>query len=306
MHQTDNQLDLNLFRVLEAIHAHGGTSGAARALHLTQPAVSHALARLRVAFEDPLFVRQGNRMVATERTRSVIADVKKHLQGLYAAVNEREEFRPERLQVEVRIGLRDALESVTLPTLSKRLAKEAPGVRVFGLRVPMERFESELSAGRLDLAIDREVATTKQIRSVRLVSEPWAVVAQRDTKKLTMREYLAHKHVTVTQMEGFEPLDLVLAKHGFSRNVALRCQHYFAACEVVVATGWLLSMPRTYALRMAQVMPLSVLPLPYATPPIDILMYWHAARDDDPAHVWLRRLILESGLEGAGLMNSKR
>ena len=68
-------------------------------------------------------------------------------------------------------------------------------------------------------------------------TEPWAVVVQRETKKLSMRDYLARKHVTVTQMEGFEPLDLVLAKHGFQRDVALRCQHYLAACEVVVATG---------------------------------------------------------------------
>lgn len=305
MRNIDNQLDLNLFRVLEAIHTHGGTSGAARALHLTQPAVSHALARLRDVFEDALFVRQGNKMVATQRTRSIIVDVQRHLQGLYASVHEREQFRPDQLQAEVRIGLRDALESITFPTLSKRLLSEAPGVRIFSLRVPLERFERELTAGKLDLAVDREVATSKNIRSVKLVSEPWAVVAARSTKKLTLREYMARKHVTVTQIEGFEPLDLVLAKHGYQREVALRCQHYFAACEVVVATDWLVSMPKTYAQRMAQVLPLRVLALPFQAPPIDIVMYWHAARDDDPAHVWLRRIVLEAGLEGAGLRGKR-
>ena len=52
-----NRLDLNLFRVMGAVYEHGGISGAARHLHLSQPAVSHALARLRRLWGDPLFVR---------------------------------------------------------------------------------------------------------------------------------------------------------------------------------------------------------------------------------------------------------
>ena len=72
----DHRIDLNLFRVLDAIYLHGGITAAARALHLTQPAVTHALNRLRDHFGDPLFVRQGNRVMPTERTLAMIDDAR--------------------------------------------------------------------------------------------------------------------------------------------------------------------------------------------------------------------------------------
>ena len=66
MNRPDLRMDLNLFRVLEAIHTQGGISAAARSLHLTQPAITHSLNRLRELFGDPLFVRQGNRVIPTD------------------------------------------------------------------------------------------------------------------------------------------------------------------------------------------------------------------------------------------------
>ena len=71
MTRADLRMNLNLFRVLDAVYTHGGISAAARALHLTQPAITHSLNRLRELFGDPLFLRQGNRMVPTDRVRTV-------------------------------------------------------------------------------------------------------------------------------------------------------------------------------------------------------------------------------------------
>jgi DNA-binding transcriptional LysR family regulator len=301
MNQIDNQLDLNLFRVLEALYTQGGTSGAARSLHLTQSAVSHALGRLREAFDDPLFVRQGNRMLPTERTRRVISDVQTHLRGLYASVKTREEFRPERLHQEFCLGFRDALESIIFPPLTERLAREAPGVRIFSRYVPISAFDAELCAGKLDLAIDREVRTSDRIRSVRMIGEPWCVVTVHGRAPLSLRDFLASTHVLVNQLDGGDPVDDALAAQGLRREVGLRCQHYLAACKVVLKTGWLLSMPHTYARQLAQLLPLQVSPMPFEVPALDIFMYWHAVRDDAPEHVWLRRVLIEAAVEGSGL-----
>src|SRR5579871_6476858 len=85
--ERDSRIDLNLFRVLDAIHTHGGVSAAARALHLTQPAVTHALGRLRDQLGDPLFVRQGNRLLPTDKVRAMMPSVQSHLKGLLASVH---------------------------------------------------------------------------------------------------------------------------------------------------------------------------------------------------------------------------
>ncbi|QND52638.1 LysR family transcriptional regulator [Phyllobacterium sp. 628] len=297
MNNFDNRLDLNLFRVLDAIHANGSISGAARALHLTQPAISHSLARLRDMFGDQLFVRQGNRMVATERVRGIIADVRRSLHGLYAAVETATDFSPARLSMDFKVALRDVLESATFSPLIRQLASEAPGVCVVSRRVAREIFEKELASGSLDLAIDRKIKVGPHIRQKTLLREPNAVVVRQghalSSRKITQADYVAATHVLVTHIEGMEPIDYILAEQGQGRKVGLRCQHFFAACKVIAETDWVLTMPRTYALELSAVLAVDVLAAPLAIPPIDLVMYWHAARDEDQGHRWMRDLFAE-------------
>jgi DNA-binding transcriptional LysR family regulator len=304
----DPRLDLNLFRVLDAIYSHGGISGAARALHLTQPAISHSLGRLRDVFDDPLFVRQGNRMIATERTRAVIADVHQHLQGLFGSAAPAPAFSPDKLDIEFRIALRDVLESTALPLLMQHLGRHAPKVRVACRPVPRENFEREFALGSLDLAIDRRIGAGSQVSRLHLADESVAVVVGRNRvprgkRRLSAEDYVSARHVVVTHLEGRDPFDSILAETSLRRRVALRCLHYFSACEVVAATDMILTMPRAYAEQLAGVLPIRVLDLPQPMSPIQVFMYWPASRDEDRAHRWLREQIQDlakrSGWMGA-------
>jgi DNA-binding transcriptional LysR family regulator len=252
-------------------------------------------------FDDPLFVRQGNRMVPTERARRIMPEVQKALRGLYGTVSAREQFDPQRLTLEFRLGVRDAPEAIIFPTLAERLGREAPGVRLFSRYVPFDRLENELVAGTLDLAIERWVKTGERICSVKMISEPWAVIAAASRASVSAREYLQSKHVLVTQLDGGDPVDDVLSKQGMRRDVGLRCQHYLSACQVVLSTNWLLTMPLTYATRLARLLPLNVLPMPLEVPPLDVFLYWHAVHDAAPEHIWLRRALIESAVLGSGL-----
>jgi DNA-binding transcriptional LysR family regulator len=81
------------------------------------------------------------------------------------------------------------------------------------------------------------------------------------------------------------------------RQVLLRCQHYFAACQVVADSDALLTMPRTYADQLASVLPVICRDLPVPVPPLSIWMYWHADREGDPAHQWLRSVVLARSLD---------
>src|ERR1700683_4607457 len=109
MTRADLRMNLNLFRVLDAVYTHGGISAAARAPPLSQPPIPHLLNRLRELFGDPLFLRQGNRMVPTDRVRTVIAAVQQHLNGLQATTQTQAGFLPSPLGLRFHRGFRAAL-----------------------------------------------------------------------------------------------------------------------------------------------------------------------------------------------------
>lgn len=286
------RIDLNLFRVLDAIHVHGGISAAARALHLTQPAVTHSLNRLREHFGDPLFVRQGNRVVPTERTLRVIGEVQQHLRGLQAAVQRDAPFAPRALEASFTIGCRDVLEAIALVPLVQRLAERAPGVRLASRRVAPGELERELLAGTLDLAVDRRQRVGARIASEPVVEEPLVVVMRADhpLARGTLRraDYLAAAHVAVSPLGEPAALDVLLHQDGRDRDVRLSCQHAFAACQVAAASDLLLTLPAGYARQLARQLPLAVQPLPLKLKPVPIVAYWPAARGEEAAHAWLR------------------
>ena len=293
-----SRLDLNLFRVMDAVFEHGGISGAARHLHLSQPAVSHALARLRRLWGDPLFVRQGNHMVPTELTRRVIGEVQAHLRGLQSVMAHAETFDPAALNMTVRLGMRDVLEAITLPPLMARLAEVAPGVKLASVRVPRDTLSQALTLGEVDLVIDRQRRVDGRIRGERLADESLAVIMRREhalahKKPMDVSAYFDSRHVMVSvRPDQPDPLQAVWSGLGQGeRDVFLRCQHYFSAANVVLHSDALLTLPRTYAEELARSMPLVVRDLPLPVPPITIWMYWHADRDGDPVHRWLRESV---------------
>lgn len=293
----ESRVDLNLFRVMDAVYVHGGISGAARHLHLSQPAVSHALARLRRLWGDALFVRHGNRMVPTELTRRVIGDVQAHLRGLQTLIAQVDTFDPQTLDMTLRLGMRDVLEAITLPPLMASLMRAAPRVRLTSVRVPRESLERALTSGEVDLVIDRQRRVSERIQGEHLADEELAVLMRRDHplqgRVPDMDAYFAHPHVMVSvQPDQPDPLQAVWASMGLpEREILLRCQHYFAAAKVVAASDALLTLPRTYAEQLTSALSLSLCDLPVRLPPVGIWMYWHADRQADPVHRWMRESV---------------
>lgn len=292
-----SRVDLNLFRVMDAVYEHGGISGAARHLHLSQPAVSHALARLRRLWGDALFVRQGNHMVPTELTRRVMGEVQAHLRGLQTLMAQAETFDPATLDMTLRLGMRDVLEAITLPPLMARLGEVAPRVRLASVRVPRDALERSLTQGDVDLVIDRQRRVAGRIKGLHLADDTLVVLVRQghplQDRPMDAAAYFAHKHAMVSmQVDQADPLAAVWSAMGLgARDVVLRCQHYFAAANVVAHSDALLTLPHTYAQALMRSLPLSMRALPVPVPPIGIWMYWHADRDADPVHRWLRESV---------------
>ena len=288
-----SRVDLNLFIVFEAIYAEGSVTRASLKLNLTQPAISHALKRLRVMFEDPLFVRQGHLMVSTPLARSIIEPVRHSLRGFEVTLNKLNRFDPASTEKEFTLALRDVLESTVLPPLMVALERNAPHARVAAVQVDRRELEGELQAGTLDCAIDVLLPLAPDIRHTRILADRTLVVARRGHPRLqsgiTLEQYLAEEHILASSRRkgpGIE--DFELSRLGMQRKIRLRCQHYFAACRVVSQTDLLLTMPERYARVANQQFDNQLLPLPLEMPAWDVYLYWHANVEDDPANRWLR------------------
>lgn len=291
------RLDLNLFVAFDAIYSEGNVTRAARKLNLTQSALSHALARLRDLFADPLFLRHGAEMVPSPLARALIGPVRHSLQTLTVSVLQARSFDPAAARRRFTIGLRPVLEATVLPPLMARLRVEAPGVELVSVQVDRRDLPAQLAGGTLDLAVDVLMPPGPDMRCRRLTRDTLVVIARADhpglADGLNLDGYLTHGHVQVSsRRSGPGAEDMALARIGRHRHVALRCQHYFAACRVVAESDLLLTMPEQYARPANRDLPNRIHPLPLDMPPLDVFLYWHATVDAEPANLWLRDLLV--------------
>ena len=293
MHQIDiSRIDLNLFVVFDAIYREGSISAAARRLNLTQPAVSHALGRLRERLADELFVRRGRQMVPTARARQLLEPVSQALAGLQSCLSEAPAFDPGSARRTFVLGLRDGLEACMLPPLMAQLQQQGPGLDLQSLVVQRRELVAELAAGRLDLAMDVALPVPDEIVQQHVMDVPLGVLMRRDHPlaggKLGIKAYLDAAHVLVSSRRrgpGLE--DFGLAQAGQRRHIALRCQHYQAAMEVVACTDLLLTGPDMLLRVLASSSRFHVAALPLKLPAMSLYFYWHRDQHSDPGHRWL-------------------
>lgn len=287
-----NRLDLNLLHVFDTIYREGSLTRAARALHLTQPAISHSLSRLREHFDDPLFTRQGNQMVPTPLARRFLESMRPGLTQIQSAVNQFHAFDPASHRKTYTLALRDVLESTFLPTLVARL-EGFPELEIASQRVARRDMETQLAAGKLDFAVDVLLPISEQTAHELLRRDRLVVIARQGHPSLSdgisIEKYLQAHHILVSsRTEGPGIEDFELSRLGMQRKIRLRCQHYFAACRVVEQSNLLLTMPETYARLIAERAGIEILTPPTELPAVDAYLYWHRAYEKEPALVWLR------------------
>ena len=294
-----SQVDLNLFIVFDAIYREGGITAASKRLHLSQPAVSHALSRLREVVGDPLFERRGNDMIPTPLARTLAGTIVGSLGELEQMMHRLGHFDPATTQRRFTIAVRAWHELTMLPRLMTLVRREAPQVELAIVRIERRALEEDLESGELDVAVDVEWPVGPDVRKERLKAESLVVLARRDHPaidgKLSLATYLAQEHVLVTGRRrggGYE--DLALARLGVSRRIRVRCQQHAAANEVVSESDLLVTMARSQAAQINRRAKNQVLPFPAEIAPMQVFLYWHARTEQDPAVQWLRQAVARS------------
>jgi len=289
------KVDLNLFVVFDTVYTERNLTRAARVLHITQPAVSNALKRLRAAFGDPLFVRTPRGMAPTPVADNIAARVKEALHMLGMSLSEGEKFLPRRSEKVFALAMHDIDEAVLLPRLMERLQAVAPVVSLECVAVPRDELEQELASGSLDFALDVPLFSVPMLCR-QLVSAERYVCAMRPghpsaREPLTLQRYLALDHIHVsTRRQGVGHVDRALERLGRARNIRLRMMSYMAAPQAVASTDLVLTIPRS----LASMYGLTTLELPFEVGTLDQYLYWHRNADEDRANVWMRELLLDT------------
>ena len=285
-------LDLNLLPVLEAIYSDRSLTRASESLHLTQPAVSNALARLRAHFEDPLFVREGRGMKPTAMAEALMPAVRDALDRLRGGLEPRSEFDPARSTRVFNISARDAGIYVLAPALARRFETEAPGLRISWSQVNRADIPGDLASGRLDCAVDVPDLRGADLERENLFASAYSLMLAPSHpmagKRITMERFVGLRHIAVTsRREGRSLVEEMTRAAGHRITPVLRLPSHQPAIETVRATSLALVAPRP----MAEASGLAVHDLPFEMPPLGSILYWRREKSEDPALSWLRGVV---------------
>lgn len=286
-------VDANLLVALDALLREGHVTRAARRVGLSQSAMSHALARLRAVFDDPLLVRTARGMTLTPRAQALAQRLGPALAELDAVLGPPEPFEPRALEREFRIAAIDFAQLVLIPPLLAALARAAPRVELVVLP-PAEPVERALADGAVDLAIGlhRDAPALEQRQ---LLTERFVCVVRTgggSRSRMTLKRFSELPHVLVSP-RGRVPgaVDAALRRRSGARRVALTVPNTLAAALVVAESDAVLTVAERVARLALRGLPVRLFTPPIALAPFRVTMLWHPRLGADPAHTFLREML---------------
>jgi DNA-binding transcriptional LysR family regulator len=293
-----SNVNLNLLVALDALLSTRSVSEAARRVSVTKSAMSHSLAALRALFEDQLLVRVAGRMALTPYAESLREPLGRVLGGVTQLLEGAQAFEPAKAERRFVLAAPDFFATLILPPILEVLRNEAPGIRLS--IVPSVRRGNAwlLENGELDLALGAVVADAPGIRRAMLCTEAFVCAVRRDHPEigetLSLEQYARVPHLVIALGDDERPtwVDEALAQKGRSRKVALHVRYFMAAPLIIARTDLLLTAPAMLVAYFAELVPLKVFEPPIELPSYPEEMYWHERYAADPAHAWLRELIV--------------
>lgn len=286
--------DLNLLSIFVAISEELNLSKVSQRLGLSQPALSHALARLRDQFADPLFVRSPRGLVATPKVAILLPQIRELLAVADKLYRSDETLDLGKLERKVVIASTEYVEMRLMPGFIRETAANAPGLEIETRSLRGEFPKQELESGGMDLAIAayfEDVPSDFRIEPI--FSESFVCVCSRKNRYLrtgcAIADYLECRHLQINVPSGvFVPADQYLRSLKVKRKIALNIGNFLTPPVILADSDLLLTCPRSLAESYCSQRPLTISELPFAIPAIETRMVWHARYQNDPFHSWLR------------------
>ncbi|MFB9134544.1 LysR family transcriptional regulator [Vibrio olivae] len=286
--------DLNLLVALRVLIEECSVSRAAERLNLSQSAMSRVLARLRELLDDPLFTRQGQRLVATQKALEINQAMQQPLESILGLLSPNE-FDPKTCSQTFKVATTDYAMQTILPFALPRIYQEAPHLSLELIPLRHNKLAEQLSHEGADLAICRPTLQFAPLRSeflgrvgvMCLVSKQHPIANQ----AMTLDDYLSYPHAMIAISDGVKALiDNALATQP-SRRMVLRAYHLETALAIVETMPLIITVPADLAYLVGERYGLVVKPLPFDFSAFDYSMIWHPRCDHSPAQAWLRKTL---------------
>ncbi|MGX9377936.1 LysR family transcriptional regulator [Pseudomonas sp. JQ36] len=303
MHKMNDlrRIDLNLLVVLDALLCEQHVTRAAERLHLSQPAVSHALARLRDLLGDPLLVRAGSTLVPTARALELVAPLAEALAQVQSLLAPNA-FDPATARRTFRVAMSDYGAAIILPGLIRTLRREAPGIDLQISHASREGMLEGVLNGDIDLAAGVFPEMPNELRSTLLFEERYVCLLDRRSLPangvLDLPTYLSRPHVLLEMRgSGTPEIERALTSLRECRRVAISLPHWNVAPQLISGTDLILTVS-SRSVREIDQQELIVLPPPFEIAPFTFVLAWHKRRGGDQALNWLNRRIEEGIVRG--------
>jgi DNA-binding transcriptional LysR family regulator len=288
-------LELHHLRVLDVLLREHSLTRAAQVLHVTQPALSKTLARLRRYFDDPLFVRVSHRMEPTPKALELTAPVADILERMRTLRTEHVPFDPKLSARTFNFCVVDAGLIKLLPPLVERVLEEAPRVRLNVMQLDGQHLEPWLESGTVDFAMGSFPSLVKGVRRQPLWIEEYVSVVNRGHPRLsptpTLKEFAAERHVLVSTLgvgHAHQQVERSLEQSIPPDNIICRVPIFIAAAVVAKHTDAVATLPLSIANTLAADLNLEVIRTPLKLPRIEIFQYWHDRFHREPGNKWIR------------------
>jgi DNA-binding transcriptional LysR family regulator len=303
------RVDLNLLVYFDILLREQNVTRAAEFVGLSQPAMSNGLRRLRELFDDPILVRTSEGMTPTERALELQPMVREALLAAEKALQSNKDFDPASSSRVFRIMVSDYTEATLIPSLLGKLQSLAPNI-VLDILAPSDMSFEDVERGNVDMVINRFDNLPQSFHQVSLWEDSYACVIGRDNPLLqnfTLGAYLAGDHVWVSKTgwgagTGIKPgadiqklgwVDKALSRLGRTRKIRVFTRHYLSAMLLARQKNLIVTVPSKAARHVRNEYNLVVRQPPFPIPPIELKMAWSPLLQHNPAHRWMRRMLMD-------------
>lgn len=289
-------IDLNLLVVFNQLLIEKKVGKVAENLGLGQPAVSNALARLRLLFNDELFLRTSKGMQPTPLANQLAESFGYALSMIHGAINAGQSFDPSTSKRSFSIGMTDIGEIYFLAPLMRSLEKAAPQISLSTVRNTGINLKDEMEAGHVDLALGLLPQLKAGFFQQRLFLQQYVCMFRKGhplaKRKVSRTAFYDAEHVAIVSAgTGHSQVDEILDNTSPQRKIKLKVPHFVAVGHILQSTDLIATVPERFAERMAEPFGLLYVPHPVKLPEIAINLFWHAKYHKDPANQWLRNAI---------------
>lgn len=296
-------LDLNLLETLDALLQELSVSRAAKRVGLSTPAMSHALARLRVTLGDEVLVRAGRDMVPTRRALALKEEVHTALATARALLSKQAPFEAQLMSREFRVNATDHVVTVLGAALDKLARQQAPGAMLRFLPTSPDD-AALLREGAIDLAVGIYADLPPELRTRVLFTDRFVTVLRKGHPaakgRLDLETFLSLDHLQVAprgQPGGY--LDDLLAERGKQRRVTRAVPYFLSALQLASESDAVLTISERMARRLAGTFDLAMCETPLPLKPYALSLLWHPRQDSSPDHAWLRQVFVSAAEKAA-------